>query len=201
MGLCSIDVTSGSPTGTLGNEPVTQPCPSGFWVAVQVRPQREQFVAEQLRSKGYEEFLPTCRALARSERARTGRSEAPLFAGYLFCRYTQRNGGGPLIVTTPGVIRILSGCGKPVPVSDDEIAALRNITGSGLEYCRSPYLQAGQLVRIASGPLSGITGVLSRTVGRDRLVVCVNILRRGVAVQVDARNVIPVARDGVDAGF
>jgi transcriptional antiterminator RfaH len=176
---------------SLRNLPLEEQQIDNFWVALQVRPQCEQFVAVQLRNKGYEEFLPTCQTLSRSTSARGGWRQAPLFVGYLFCRYIQNSGGG-LIVTTPGVIRILGLGGKPAPICDGEIAALRMITSPGVKCSRSPYVEVGQVVRISSGPLSGITGILSRVAGKDRLVVCVEILRRGVAVQVDAMNVVPV---------
>src|SRR2546426_9642791 len=62
-------------------------CADGDWVAVQVRLNRERFVAQQLQMHGYDPFLPvTTAARGKTARAR----ESSLVPGYVFCRYKVR---------------------------------------------------------------------------------------------------------------
>ena len=84
------------------------------WFAVQVKARAERNVASLLQAKGYEEFLPVTTA------RRAGRKcEIPLLPGYVFCRMNPNVQG--LIVTTPGVIKIISFGGKPAPIDPEEI--------------------------------------------------------------------------------
>ena len=46
-------------------------------------------------------------------------------------------------------------------------------------------LEAGQIVRIRSGALMGLEGVIIRRANETRLLVAVNFLQRGASVQVD----------------
>jgi transcription antitermination factor NusG len=153
-----------------------------FWVAIQVRPRTEIAVARHLKNKGYEEFLPTyTRSLHRIKYVVN--AEAPLFPGYVFCKYKQ-DCSGPRIVTTPGVIRILGTPGRPAAVSDHEISAIRAVLNAGLT-CRperSP--RVGQSVIITSGPLEGVVGTVARIRNSCRLILCVGLLRRAVSVEI-----------------
>ena len=160
------------------------------WFAVQTRVGREGSVASILDAKWYDVFLPLFESHHQwSDRVKT--SMAPLFPGYVFCRGASEAIGR--IVTTPGVCRIV-GFGKtPAVVDDNEIESIRRITASGLPVCPYQYLHAGQRVTIADGPLSGLEGIVLRAGGQHRLVVSVNLLRRAVAVQLDAAWVRPEA--------
>ena len=152
------------------------------WFAIWVKGRSEQNVAAHLRSRGLDPYLPTYVERRQwSDRIRV--SEMPLFPGYLFCRFD------PLdrlpILTAPGVIQIL-GAGKTLlPVHEDEMQAIQAITSSGLAKRPWPYLQVGQRVRIGTGPLRGVEGILIEIRGGHRLVVSVELLRRSVAVEVD----------------
>src|SRR5437879_5370408 len=109
--------------------------------------------------------------------------ELPLFPGYLFCRFDQKN-RFPIVVT-PGVLQVV-GVGKiPVPVADVEIAALQTAVQSGLPRQPWPFLQIGQRVRVEYGSLCGLEGILLTFKGRHRLVLSVTLLQRSVAVEVD----------------
>src|SRR5579872_3059095 len=146
-----------------------------MWVALQVKPKSEAAVAIHLRNKGYEEFVPTY-VPEPHNRATPRIRELPLLPGYVLCKFTPAT-MGRLIVTTPGVIRILGIAGKPSPVSEEDIATLRQIVSSKL-YCRpSAYLRVGQEVRISAGPLAGITGILTCLGKNHRVVIAVEMLR------------------------
>lgn len=165
--------------------------PQQMWLAVQVRPQKEQEVAIHLRHKGYEEFVPTSSHQLSSPRRLPFR-KAPLFPGYLFCRTNQLIPAG-LIVTTPGVIRILGTPGNPWPISDEDIAAIHKIVFSGLR-CGAVRYQAhpGEKLRIIAGSLAGLCGTLMRVKNEDRFVVSIELLQRAVAVEIDVTCLAPI---------
>jgi transcriptional antiterminator NusG len=151
----------------------------GMWIAVYVRANHERTVADQLQAYGYEPFLPMCSTPAAERRPRT-----PLFPGYVFCRYRLRP--SIRIVQIPGVVRILSHGQTPAVLSADEIEAIRRIVSLDLHVERWRFLEEGQRVRITCGPLQGVEGTLIDIGNRLRMVVSVTMLRRSVAVTVDA---------------
>jgi transcription antitermination factor NusG len=153
------------------------------WFAVQVRTQREQGVADYLRGKAYEWFLPTYkRRKLWSDRVRE--IQVPLFPGYLFCRFDPQD--RLPILKTPGVIQIVGYNRVPVPVDEQEIAAVQKLVASGVPNQPWPFLAVGDRVRIESGPLRGLEGILTHLRGTHRLVLSVTLLQRAVAVEIDS---------------
>lgn len=160
----------------------------GSWFALQIKAGHERATALMLRHKGYEEFLPLCKVKRRwSDRIKE--IQVPLFPGYLFCQFSPHVGAP--IITTPGVIRIV-GIGKtPVAVSDEEISAVQRLVKSGLNTQPWPYLRVGQTVRIESGPLEDLEGIVLVIKNHHRLIVSVSLLQRSVAVEIDRDWVSP----------
>lgn len=162
---------------------------SNFWYALQIKPRFEKVVETQLQYKGYEAFLPVYTS-TRKWSDRTKSISLPLFPSYLFCRF-DINSRLPILIT-PGVNSIV-GAGKvPIPVDDAEMQSLCHLVKSGLRPEPSPYTKEGDTVRIENGPLEGLTGIVVRTSGRDRLILSVTLLKRSVAVEVDSRWIKPL---------
>ncbi|PYV33009.1 MAG: NusG-like protein [Acidobacteria bacterium] len=152
------------------------------WFALRVRSRHERIVASALCDKGNEVFLPLYRCERRwSDRIKE--LELPLFPGYLFCRFDILN-RLPILVT-PGILHIV-GIGRvPYPVDEAELEALKTIVISRLGVEPWPLLEVGQRVRIESGPLAGVEGILVVKKTPLRLVVSVTLLQRSVAVEID----------------
>jgi len=160
------------------------------WFAVAVKPQHEKAVAAQLQSKALESYLPIYRARRRwSDRVKT--VELPLFPRYVFCRFGSQE--RPKVLTTPGVHSIVGFSGKPCPVTEDEIAAIRTLVLSGLPLRVWSCLTVGQRVRVRRGAMEGLEGVLVREKTACRLVVNLELLNRGVAVEIERDVLEPVA--------
>jgi transcription antitermination factor NusG len=77
-------------------------------------------------------------------------------------------------------------------VEDHEMAALHRIAGSGQETMPWPYLTAGQRVRLRTGALKDVEGILANVEGRNRVIVNIELLQRAVAVSVDRLDLEPV---------
>jgi transcription antitermination factor NusG len=169
-------------------EPLLVPPPFP-WYALHVRPRYEKQISQNLKQKGFEEFLP----LYSSRRKWSDRYkvvEMPLFPGYLFCRI-DRNIRMPVLVI-PGVIRIVGFGDELTPVSEEEVSAIRSIVKSGYPAEPWPFLKVGQRVRIVEGALEGLEGILIKSKAGSRLVVSVDLLQRSVAVEIDAAWVKPL---------
>jgi transcription antitermination factor NusG len=163
------------------------------WFALRVRSRSEKIVATIARNKGFEEFLPLYQSRRRwSDRFQS--VELPLFPGYVFCRLNPEF-RLPLL-TISGVLGFV-GIGKvPVPINDAVIAAIQTTIGAGLLAEPYPFLEAGQRVRLAEGPLAGLEGLLVEVRKQQRLAVSVSLLKRSIAVEIDRTWVRPLDSSG-----
>ncbi len=55
-----------------------------------------------------------------------------------------------------------------------------------------PYLKVGERVRIASGSMAGVEGILVRKKNEFRFILTLDAIMRSVAVEVDATDLEPV---------
>jgi len=159
------------------------------WYALQLRSRWESSTAALLSGKGYQTFLPTCKNAKRGN-GRAKEVQAPLFPGYLFCRFNVCDRLPVLI--TPGVISVVGTGRIPIPVEESEIEAIQRMVSNGMRVEPCPYLEVGQVVRIEDGALTGIEGVLTSFKGTRRIVVSISLLRRSVALEIDRCVVSPV---------
>jgi transcription antitermination factor NusG len=157
------------------------------WFGIEVARRYEQFVCSSLNGKGYETYLP-CFVKTLSRGAEVKKSE-PAFPGYVFGRFDPLY-RMPVLVTT-GVRRIVGTRHEPISIPDDEIESLRDAFASGYPIRQFPYLSAGDRVRITSGPLKGVMGVLRRVKNRYQVIVSVHLLQRSVSVLLDACSIEP----------
>jgi transcription antitermination factor NusG len=155
---------------------------SGPWFALQVVPQHEKKVSMLLEYGGYSHYFPIRRVRRRwSDRIKL--LEQPLFPGYVFCRSQQSL--MEVVRSTPSIIRIVCFAGKPHPVSDEEIEALRCLTALGRKIDPHPYLGVGQKVQVVSGPMAGVSGIIVQFKKRNRLVISVDVIMKSVSVEID----------------
>ena len=160
------------------------------WFALQVRSRWENKTAELLSSKGFEILLPSYTTKRRwSDRCKI--VEAPLFPGYLFCRFNVHNRLPVLI--TPGVISVVGRDKTPIAVEESEIDALQRVMLSGIQAQPWPYLEIGERVRIKDDVLDGMEGILASFKGNQRVVISVTLLRRSVALEIDRSQIEPLA--------
>ncbi len=152
------------------------------WYAILTKTGREKNATMLLENAGFECYLPISKS-RRKWSDRTKQVEVPLFPGYLFCRMNP-NDRLPVLIT-PGVVQIV-GTGKtPIPIEDQEIAAIQRVASSGLSTMPWPHLQVGQVARIEEGPLQGISGIVVRIKSGLKLVLSVQLLQRSIAVEID----------------
>jgi transcription termination/antitermination protein NusG len=164
------------------------------WYALQLKTRFEKVVAQHLRGKGYEEFLPTYRA-RRHWSDRINEIELPLFPGYIFCKFdvTQRL---PLLMI-PGVQTVVRCGGTLMPIPEQEIVAIQCVVGSGSQYGPWAGLSVGEAVQVKYGPLRGLEGVIVQVKEKHHLIISVHLLRRHVSVEIDMDSVVPLRQNRV----
>lgn len=156
------------------------------WYAVYTRHQHEKTVARILTMKGFETFLPLYQVRRRWQ-DRVKLLSLPLFPCYVFLR-------GDLerrldIVTTPGMHAFVLSAGRPASISDVQIDGIRRGVESGAYMEPHPFVKSGDWVRVKSGSLEGIQGILVRKKSLYRLVLSVEMLGKAAAVEVDVTQV------------
>jgi transcription antitermination factor NusG len=156
------------------------------WYALFTRHQHEKSVAFALLNKSHDVYLPLYRSFRRWQ-DRAKQIWLPLFPCYVFIREGMDR--QLQIVTTPGVIQIVRWGGRPAIVPQSQLDAVMRIIESRLIVETHPYLQCGDRVRVKTGPLMGLEGILTRKKGVARLVVSMEMLGRSAAVEIDALNV------------
>lgn len=168
---------------------------TGPWCALYTRHQHEGTVARILSTKGVGVFLPTYKTVHRWK-DRNKQLELPLFPGYLFFTYEPER--RIEVLSTPGVHMILTtGENLPAVIPAEEILAIRRAVESPLRVGPHPYLKGGDVVRIKSGPLEGLEGVVSRSKDAFRVVLSVEMLGKAAAVEIDAGAVECIRSRGV----
>jgi transcription antitermination factor NusG len=159
------------------------------WYAAHTSANHEKRVAEQLKLRLVDHFLPLYSSV-RQWKDRQVQLELPLFAGYVFVRLALRD--RLQVLEVPGAARLVGFSGSPVALPDEEIAALRRSVGCGVHAAPHPYLTVGRRVRILAGPLAGQEGILLRGKGNWRVVLSVQLIQRSIAVEVDTASLEPV---------
>ncbi len=171
---------------------VTETIEAGYlqphWYAVYTRSRHEKTVAEQLVQKSVEHFLPLYETIRKWKNGRF-KVRLPLFPGYLFVYVPM--GERLQVLQVPGVVQLVSSSGVPLVLPRTEIETLRDALTKGVQAHPHPYLKVGSRVRIRSGPLEGLHGILLRKKGRLRVVVSVDLIMRSICIDVDASEVEP----------
>ena len=162
------------------------------WHALYVRSRSEKKVYDQLIDLGYEAYLPLIMRLKQwSDRRK--KVEEPLFKSYVFVRNNARQHF--YVLGVHGVVRFVTFEHEAVIVPDKQILAIKKYIDNPVdddEELKNIELKAGQLVRIANGPLQGIMGRLVSVKSKRRLLVNIEVVGQTIPVSVLRSKVEPV---------
>jgi transcriptional antiterminator RfaH len=159
-----------------------RPPGEGGWYVVCAKTRRERFAALSLARRGVPVFLP------RLALRRRGTSVIrPLFPGYLFARLVLPQEAGR-VLWAPGVRRLVTFAGEAPAMPDEAIAFLRaQADEAGVIAARPRPLPRGRRVRVTTGPLAGLVGIIENPPdARGRVSVLMDILRCQTPVSLDA---------------
>jgi transcription antitermination factor NusG len=167
----------------------------GNWYAVHTRSNYEKKVVTQFGLRGITAYLPVWQEI-RSWSDRRKVVEVPVFRGYVFARFEDSGRNRLHILQTPGVARIVGGCGDIEAIPDAEISVIQQVITSKVDCTLHPFVRVGDWVRVVRGPLEGVEGVFLRHKSSSRLVISVSLISQSVATEVDACDVQNVDRGG-----
>jgi len=159
------------------------------WYAVFTVPQNEKSVAKHLHLRQVEHFLPTYEEVRTWKNRQRVKIILPLFPTYVFARISPSERAR--VLGAPGVLRIVGTSREPIPLPDDEIEFLRS------DLCRTrtePFreLIVGQRVRVRSGVMRGVEGVLVRKNNGSRFVITLELINLHAAVELSAQELEPL---------
>ena len=159
------------------------------WYAVYTLPQNERSASAHLALRDIESYLPTYEMVRKWRNRQQVRLQLPLFPSYLFVCVRPKERA--LVLTAPGVVRIVGTRREAIPIADEIIEFLRSDLCLGRA---EPYreLVVGERVRIRDGSMRGVEGTLIRKNNKLRFILTVEMLQRHVAIEIDARNLEPV---------
>jgi len=158
------------------------------WYALLTRARHEKVVAHKLRERGVTTFLPMFTEVRRwSDRRKS--IEFPLFSCYVFAKLTASNEGRLAALCVDGVFSIVGARGEGSPIPDEQIDAVRKLMEQRLPWHAHPFLKIGQRVRIRSGALQGVEGILVSRSGESTLVISIDAIQRSLAVRVEGYDV------------
>ena len=73
-----------------------------------------------------------------------------------------------------------------------DLRQIQRLTQAGLTLSIEVNFQPGSKVRIKSGPLSGVEGIVVKKQGAEFLFVAVNFLQQGALIRLEGDQVVPV---------
>jgi transcription antitermination factor NusG len=159
------------------------------WFAVHTWSRHEKSVAQQLRGKQVEVFLPLYHTAKRWKNGKLSGKE-PLFPGYLFVRIAR--GSQLAVLQTSGVARIVAYGKMLVALPDHDIIQLQTAIAKGIALSPHCCLAVGDCVRVRRGPFSGMAGILIRGKQGVRFVLSVELISRSISVELDIADLEPV---------
>ena len=165
--------------------------PDAPWFALYTRSRFEKQVAEQLERKRVPVFLPLRQELHRWQ-DRYQKVDVPMFRGYLFAQFAPASFERIAVLRTTGVVRIVGFGNEYSVVPAEQIETLRRLAEERAMLHPHRYLRVGQRVKVATGALAGVEGILVRIRKQDRLVIAVDAIRQAVAVELAGYEVIPL---------
>jgi transcriptional antiterminator RfaH len=170
------------------------------WYVIRAKPRRERFVEVQLTQQGIDAYFPTYPVKPVNPRAARERA---YFPGYLFVHTDLEKLGANRLRWLPAAVALLEFGDVPAVVPNAFIAQLRKRLvqvwqAGGLELAG---LSQGDRVTITSGPFAGYDAVFDLSLkGTERVRVLIEMLRRQVAVELDAGSIRKKKPRGSRAG-
>ena len=165
------------------------------WFVLFTASNNEKQVERHLQRREIETFLPLYTVTRRWKNRTTAKVELPLFAGYVFAKFSRSESSRVLDV--PMVYSIVGNKRGALAIPEAEIEALRGgLVGGRAE--PHPGVSVGSRGRIREGALAGWEGVVSRVDTGLRIVLTVESIKRSFAVHVSAEDLEILREDAAE---
>ena len=149
------------------------------WYLVQSKPRNETRALDNLVRQGYQTFLPMIE-VERIQRSKLLKKMEPLFPRYIFLSLEEGNDNWGPIRSTLGVAGMVRFGLAYATLSDALIDELRERT----QEVKKALFEAGENIRVVSGPLLGLEGVFQIADGEQRSFVLLEFMQKQQRVSV-----------------
>jgi len=154
------------------------------WYAIRTRSRHEKVAARDLEAQGVSVFLPSVSSVRQWSDRRT-KVELPLFPGYAFVRLGYLSADRVRVLRATGVVSFVGQNPAGTWIPDEQIESIRTILLRGVPVKDHPFLNVGQRVRVKSGSLIGVEGILVGVKGSHTLVISVQPIQRSLCISLD----------------
>jgi len=155
------------------------------WHVLHVRSNFEKRVTQHLAVREVEHYLPLYKDRVKWT-DRTVVTERPLFAGYVFVRFSAQE--KVTVISVPGVVRSLGDTTGNM-VSSAELDKIRNGLDNGLLLRPHPRISAGTRVRIRAGVFEGVEGVVTEFRQQCKVVITLAAVKQCFSLEVNLDDV------------
>jgi transcription elongation factor/antiterminator RfaH len=156
--------------------------PGARWYAVNTRLHSEQVAARHLKLQRFETFVPMrLRTIKHARRFTTTKSA--YFSRYLFVSFDVERDQWRSVNGTVGVVSLVMGGMKPLPVPHGVVETLISTTDSS-GVLHPSALVPGHKVRVLAGVFLDQLGILDRVDGADAVRILLEIMNRQVPVRI-----------------
>ena len=161
--------------------------PDEQWIVLHTKARQEKAVARHLEASGCAFELPLVERVTIT-RGRKHRAEIPLFSGYVFLKGEKQDAYDA--VATKRVCNIIEV--KDQGRLEADLSQIRSAIQSGLRMEEFPQIAIGTRCRVRKGPLQDVEGIVIDEARRTCLILHVEILGRGAAVEIERDLLEPI---------
>ena len=154
------------------------------WYVAHTRPRCEKKLAQYCRRQDFQVTLPCYRSV-RKYRGKTVVFEKVLFPNYIFLQ---------LLPEQTGLVRQNNHTANLLTVTDqklfeEQLGAILEALEADVEVVLAPHIAEGRTVRIKSGPLRGMEGMVQSREGHTHVLLRLDFIRQAAAVKIEATEV------------
>lgn len=153
------------------------------WIAVYTKSRHEQIVVNELNKKNIESYCP----MFKERRQWSDRKKwvhFPLFRSYVFANIEINE--NIYVLQTIGVNKIVKFQEKISIIPDQVIDNIKNIIEGGYNVEQADYFIKGDEVRVVSGPLKGLDGVVLDLRGANKIIIKIEAIQQAFSVEISS---------------
>lgn len=162
----------------------------GRWVVATTHPNSEGIALQNLERQRFNVYCPMIRK-RRSHARKVDMVLRPLFPGYVFVHLDPDAPSWRPIQSTMGIRTLVRFGDEPATLDNLFIQGLRAREEDGAVVRPQNPFKVGQKVQIEGGPLDGLFAHILSLSDKDRIVVLLDVMNRGVKTMVDSRQLTP----------
>ncbi|QPZ91152.1 transcription termination/antitermination protein NusG [Thioclava electrotropha] len=161
---------------------MTDQSPARAWHVAQFKPNSAAIARRNLERQRFDIFLPMVETTRRQSGKFVTRS-APLFPGYLFVREQEKSARLGAVNGTQGITRLVALAGRPTPVSDAMIEALRARCDTQDQLQPLPEYAPGDEVTLATGPFADFVATVEKVDAEKRVWLLLDFMGRETRIK------------------